>query len=252
MTKSRPSKGHQLRPQTTNEWRTVKIKDKLIVSIPLTNRISLVFAYNFEELQSRALEIVNMSGTTETAKKSFAILEVLPSDAVVMDRIGVFRYDLWCKETEVNHDLFPEKKWIEEIDYTARHWVAFEGDSPESIDVHTAPILGVARLTVHNALAENPDGYIWIRHGLEDRCPVPVADLCKLSVSASARGLGIGRSLSEIRINAARDMGAKSVLVTASEKNARILEKLGFQDTGIREVFPNRPTYEFLAMDLKL
>lgn len=195
-----------------------------------------------------------MSGFTEDIKSpTFVISEVSSHDRDIIDRIGRFRYDLWCAETEVNHSLFPERKWIEDIDYQARHWVVFEIQSDlEEPDSHTAPILGVARLTVHENLADNPDGYLWIKNDIRARCPTPTAHLCKLSVSALARGMGIGQKLSEIRLKAAKEMGANSVIVTASEKNARILQKLGFRDTGIREVFPNRPNFEFIAMDLLL
>jgi hypothetical protein len=43
-------------------------------------------------------------------------------------------------------------------------------------------------------------------------------------------------------------MGARSILVTASEKNNRLLLALGFTDTGIRESFPNRPGFPFRAL----
>jgi ribosomal protein S18 acetylase RimI-like enzyme len=157
-------------------------------------------------------------------------------------KIGKFRYDLWNKETVVNHSLFPDGLWIEEADYRARHWVA--------IDEETDDLLGVAILTFHLTLADNPDGYIWIREGWQDRIPLPAAHLCKLAVSDRARGLGIGKSLNEVRINAAKEMGAKSVLVTASEANSRLLKAFGFVDTGVRETFDNRPNFPFLAMEL--
>lgn len=182
---------------------------------------------------------------------SYRLVEVEPSNTDIIRRIGQFRYELWCGETEVNHSLFPQGLWIEDIDYSARHWVVFETDS-DTIDLHSAPVLGVARLTVHDNLSDNPDGYIWIRNSIEQRAPSPVGHFCKLAVSKRARGLGIGRLLSEVRIDAAKKIGAKSIIVTASENNARILKQLGFIDTGIRETFPNRPNFEFAAMDILL
>eukprot|EP01040_Poterioochromonas_malhamensis_P004040 gene4040-4324_t len=174
----------------------------------------------------------------------YVIEEIENPNEEQLKEIGKFRYDLWVGETNVNHSLFPDGIWLEDIDRQARHWVARNSETKE--------LLGVARLTIHPTIDDNPDGYLWIKNNLTDRLKSPVAHLCKLAVSSSARGLGIGQKLSEIRIEAAKLSGAQSVIVTASPANASILGKLGFIDTGIREIFPNRPTFEFYAMDLLL
>jgi ribosomal protein S18 acetylase RimI-like enzyme len=177
---------------------------------------------------------------------SYTITELTsrpPSDED-LNEIGRFRYDLWNKETEINQALFPDKCWIEEVDYKAYHWTVR--------DSLTNELLAVTRLTMHDTIEDNPDGYIWIKEGKSDHLSVPAAHLCKLIVSEKARGCGLGRKLNELTIEKARALGAKCILVTASEANARILEKLGFHDTGIKEIFSNRPKYVFSAMELIL
>ena len=171
----------------------------------------------------------------------YSIREISNQDEEMLLKIGKFRFQLWNEETKVNHDMFPTGIWLEKIDQTCRHWIV--------VNEETQELIGVARLSLHETLEDNPDGYLWIKHNMEHRVPAPVGHLCKLSVAKTARGYGIGRKLSEIRIEAARDVGAKSIIVTASPQNARLLASLGFQDTGIREIFPNRPQFEFYAMD---
>jgi GNAT superfamily N-acetyltransferase len=59
-------------------------------------------------------------------------------------------------------------------------------------------------------------------------------ELAKLAVHASARGLGIGRRLSEAAIGWARERGALKVILVSSTKlqaALRLYERLGFQNT---------------------
>lgn len=165
-----------------------------------------------------------------------SVVEVSPNDSARMDEIGLLRLAVWREETAVEETLFPDGRWIEPLDAAARHWIA--------LDDHV--VVGAARLTLHSSLEDNPDGYLWLRAGRE--VPVPAAHLCKLVVLRSARGAGIGRRLNQLRIDAARAMGAKSILVTASETNSRLLLDMGFTDTGVRETFANRPGYSFRAL----
>ncbi len=171
----------------------------------------------------------------------YVIREVSPQDSSIMQAIGKFRYDLWNEETTVNKEMFPDGVWIEKSDAIARHWVVQKKDTFE--------IVAVARMTFHLTLEDNLDGYLWVERGLS--VPSPSANISKLAVHRSVRKLGIGKRMSEIRLEAAKDMGAKSVLVTASTANARLLYPMGFQDMGIRVCFPNRPEFEFLGLEFR-
>lgn len=136
----------------------------------------------------------------------------------------------------MEESLFPEGTWIEPLDRVARHWIALDDRG----------LVGAGRLTLHHSLPDNPDGYLWIRSGLT--VPLPAAHFCKLIVLKRARGLGVGKELNRLRLEAARAMGAKSILVTASDANARLLTAVGFTDTGVHETFPNRPEFPFRAL----
>ncbi len=170
--------------------------------------------------------------------REFRIEETESKDKESMEELGRFRLEVWRDETIVNEALFLNGVWLESLDFQARHWVAKDSHG----------LVGAARLTVHDTLASNPDGYLFERAG--KIIPAPVAHLCKLVVHERARGKGLGSQLNKIRVDAARMMGARSIVVTASEINSRLLSQLGFADTGIRESFPNRPGFEFRAMQL--
>ncbi len=157
------------------------------------------------------------------------IEELSPTSQEGLEAIGRFRLEVWRQETGVNESLFPSGVWLEPIDQGARHWVARD---PEGM-------VASARLSVHDKLLENPDGYLFERAKIE--VPLPAAHLCKLVVHERARGKGLATQLNKIRIEAAKRMVAKSILVTASEANSRLLHRLGFLDDGIRETFKNRP-----------
>lgn len=171
----------------------------------------------------------------------YQIREISPIHNIdTLQAIGKFRYMMWNEETEVNKEMFPDGCWIESSDATARHWIAE--------NIQTQEIVAVARLTYHETLQDNLDGYLWIEK--QFMVPEPCANISKLIVHSSVRKLGIGQTMSDIRIQAAKDMGAKSILVTASAANARILYTKGFTDSGIRVFFPNRPQFEFLGLQL--
>lgn len=167
-------------------------------------------------------------------------IEVSASDQIRLGEIGRFRLEVWRQETAVNEALFPKGEWIEALDTVARHWIF----------VDDLGLVAAARLTIHQTLNDNPDGYLWARAGRS--VPLPAGHFCKLVVAKRARGRGLGKRLNATRIEAARASGAKSILVTASEANCRLLLTQGFTDTGIREIFANRPTFEFRALQCLL
>ncbi|KAI9003425.1 hypothetical protein DFJ74DRAFT_713642 [Hyaloraphidium curvatum] len=105
-------------------------------------------------------------------------------------------------------------------------------------------------LTVHERAEDSPDGRYWIENGLQ--LPGPVGNISKLVVDPSCRGQGLASRLNAIRLDAAKDMGCRTMTVTASESNARLLAKLGFVDTGVRMEFDNRPGVEFRALELDM
>jgi predicted GNAT family N-acyltransferase len=166
------------------------------------------------------------------------ILKISNQDEASMDLIGILRLDVWKQETAVDEKQFPNGRWLEPLDQVAQHWIA----------TINGIIVGAARLSMHATLAENPDGYLWVKRGFT--LPEPVGHFCKLVVKKEARGFGIGRHLNAVRIKQAKEVGAKSIIVTASDQNTLILKKMGFLDTGIKETFSNRPEMSFNGLQL--
>lgn len=160
------------------------------------------------------------------------------TDSDLMKEIGRFRYKVWQQERSINDSLFPDSCWIDSEDNTARHWILrdIRGD-----------IIASARITFHPHLDESSrDIQLWRKCG--KNIPLPTVDLGRLVVSNEWRGRGIAQTMNHIRINAARDMGAKSIIVTASDGNARLLRKIGFVDIGETIEFSDRPGTIFHAM----
>lgn len=82
----------------------------------------------------------------------------------------------------------------------------------------------------------------------------PVADLGRLVVSAPFRCRGYAQQLNQVRIQAAKDLGCASIVVTASASNAKMLRTLGFvqliqhDESPVTIVFDDRPSTTFYAM----
>jgi GNAT superfamily N-acetyltransferase len=167
------------------------------------------------------------------------IIREAPADASTLEAIGRLRYRVWTDEGQIAAARFPGGVWLDRFDASARHWLACDA---------RGRVIGAARMTVHQALADAPDGYVWTDAGRS--VPLPFANISKLVVAREARGRGVGLALSEARIAAATEDGIRHFTVTSSAANARLLARLGFWDTGVRVRFPDRPGVEFLAMEL--
>ena len=170
----------------------------------------------------------------------FVIREVAP-DAATLERIGRLRVAVWEAEGSLAPDYACRGVWLDEFDPAGRHWVA---EAPDGA------LVACARLTVHADAAASPDGRIWLDAGLP--LPTPVANIAKLVVHRDARGHGLASELNRLRLAAAAAMGARMLTVTASKANARLLAGLGFRDTGVVVVFPNRPGVPFHALERPL
>jgi predicted GNAT family N-acyltransferase len=175
-------------------------------------------------------------------ERSFAVQEVSHEDAELMDEIGRLRYEVWQQEQSINPELFPDRCWIDSLDPVGRHWVVLDGDR----------VVAAARLTMHTNIDDDyRDMKLWKKCGKQ--LPLPTTDLGRLVVHKDYRGHGFAKQLNEIRVNAAREMGAKSVMVTASGGNKHLLCKyLGFEDIGETIYFEDRPNTLFYALQLNL
>ena len=181
-------------------------------------------------------------------------VEVPPScERAIREAIGRLRCDVWAAEESLDRAQFPQGMWWDELDEasTTRHWIIF-GTQESDGDTKCPVLAAAARLTLHSSLDEGyRDVQLWRRSGAE--LPLPTCDLGRLVVDSNYRGRGYAKALNAIRVAAAREMGAKSIMVTASVANARLLEKeLGFFPIGQTIVFSDRPNTTFHALQLNL
>ncbi len=169
-------------------------------------------------------------------------VEMLASgDQQGLEAIGRHRVAVWRAEGVLAPELAATGIWLDAFDAEARHWVVRDD---------AGGIVACARLTEHDVLLASPDGGIWHEH--RRPLPLPVGNFGKLVVAAAARGQGLASALNDARLAHARARGLKSLTVTASAANAKLLAKIGFEDTGWIVSFTNRPGVPFHALELRL
>lgn len=158
-------------------------------------------------------------------------------DQDLSEKIGRFRLQIYRKESVVNEDLIPDGIWLDPEDAMGTHAVIRNVDGS---------ILAAARLSIHPTLAEAPEGELWInaRRHLQE----PIAHLGKFVVDEKCQKQGVGTLVCTSLMTIARERGARSVILSTSEKMVASLTKRGFVDTGIRATFPkSRRPYESFA-----
>jgi GNAT superfamily N-acetyltransferase len=91
-------------------------------------------------------------------------------------------------------------------------------------------VVAAARLTIHEDLTNVPDAHLF-RH-LISPIPEPVAYISRLVVHPAVRGRGLTRTLDELRIEAALEIGCRSMVVVWNPKSGvrrkQQLMELGF------------------------
>eukprot|EP01038_Epipyxis_sp_PR26KG_P007467 gene7467-10178_t len=171
-----------------------------------------------------------------------SFIEVSHSDTDIMNMIGALRYRVWDEEQSINKNAFPDQCWLDDLDVEGRHWIVKNANND---------IVASARLTLHHSSDDSyRDMILWKNAGKV--LPLPTVDLGRLVVLNSYRGKGIAQQLNMIRIKAAKEMGAKSIMVTASVGNMSLLKKLGFEEIGEQIYFDDRPGTCFYALQLNL
>lgn len=133
----------------------------------------------------------------------------------IIPAIQRLRYQVWKSEGVILYD--EESRTIADPhDKHAMHWGAFDGDR----------LVGAARLCIHDCRSDLPDAHLLSGLKLLD----PIASMNRLVVLRSHRGLGIGTSLDRLRIEAARQAGARSIAITVVDYDRRRsqLSRLGF------------------------
>jgi predicted GNAT family N-acyltransferase len=181
-------------------------------------------------------------------QQGLRLVEVgFPCPPALRDAIGRLRVSVWSGEGSLDASLFPSGVWWDELDEAegARHWVVFGDKGCDAV------VVAAARLTWHASFDDDyRDVQLWKSVGAD--LPLPTCDLGRLVVRSDFRGRGVAQLLNAARVEAARAMGAKSVMATASEGNARLLLRIGFFEIGQTVVFADRPKTTFHALQMNL
>ncbi len=171
----------------------------------------------------------------------YHIREMAVGDGRELSRISKLRIEVWGGEGSLDPRIERSGDWLDAIDPVARHWL---------VENARGELVATARLSVHDRLEDSLDGYVWL--DARRTVPQPVGSISRLVVRKDARRQGLAGKLNEARIEAARDAGCKTMTVTASKENARLLAARGFVDTGLTVIFDNRPGVVFHALEMSL
>lgn len=196
----------------------------------------------------------------------FELREEIVRDSATLDAIGLLRVRVWAdEEGELDLSSLPNPdSWLDSFDAlprdTCRHWTIRERNAPSE------PI-AAARPTFHPTLDDEAVRDLKLWRDVGRTLLLPCVDLGRLVVRKSHRRLGLAHVLSRdvasaicpslspqlsciscgscgiclpptqqelnmVRIAAARAMGARTIVVTASQGNARLLTRLGFESIG--------------------
>ena len=132
----------------------------------------------------------------------------------VLERIYSFRAEVW-QHDGVSPDLFPGGRWNDEHDNHAIQWAIFRGEE----------IVAAARICTHFTVSQLPDGNLFS----STETNLLVASFNRLVVHPCSRGLGLARSLDDVRIERAKRLGCSSVfLTTSSDARMAALRRRGF------------------------
>lgn len=172
-----------------------------------------------------------MSGTTsanDTDKLEEPWVGPFPVfEPSILEQIFEFRESIWRNEpTIIDVHKLDTASLRDDHDVHGLHWIITVKKS----------IVAAARLCVHHNARDLPffDGF----HHLIADIPAPFASLNRLVVHPSMRRRGLSRALTNVRIDAARSKGAKSIIVEAAPDRVPGLREFGFVEIGHSEALP--------------
>jgi GNAT superfamily N-acetyltransferase len=144
-----------------------------------------------------------------------------------LEQIFEFRESIWRNEP----NFIDVHKWDpaslrDAHDVHGLHWI---------ITVKKL-IVAAARLCIHHDARDLPDFDAF--HHLIANIPAPFASLNRLVVHPSMRRRGLSRALTNVRIDAARSQGAKTIIVEAAPDRVPGLREFGFVELGYSAALP--------------
>lgn len=145
----------------------------------------------------------------------------LVADAATLEKVFALREAVWRNERDVlDAGGLAAALARDAHDAHGLHWV---------IECEGA-LVAAARLCIHGDKGDLPfsDGFRHLIEGL----PVPVASFNRLVVHPAMRRKGLARALTLPRIEAARERGARAIVVEVAPGRVPGLRKLGFVARG--------------------
>lgn len=146
-----------------------------------------------------------------------------------LEAIVALRALVWRSERDVIDaaKLSPDASLFRDAgDARALHWT-IEADGS---------VVAAARLCLQTDAGDLPGGERFGR--LLAGLPTPVALLSRLVVHPAMRRRGLAQALTEVRMEAARSWGARSIVVEASPRRIAPLLALGFVELGLSAAEP--------------
>ena len=142
-------------------------------------------------------------------------------DPSTLERIFELREAVWRNEPDlVDAHRLEASMLRDDHDAHGLHWIIKTEGS----------IVAAARICIHHDDRELPfqNGF----HHLVADLPGPIGSLNRLVVHPSMRRQGLSRVLTDVRVEAARSRGARSIIVEAVPNRIRPLQDLGFVALG--------------------
>lgn len=159
-----------------------------------------------------------------TALQTVALGVISDPSPSQFDEIFRLRLEAWRKQAKLKPG----------ISRSADPWD--EKSHHRALVAHEGTIAGAFRFSLHEDLANLPDGGVWVTE--HHRVPGPHAYFSRMFMAPDFQGMGLSETLDELAISAPLGMGAATVTCLAGSVSASLqrlpqMEKRGWRRVGV-------------------
>lgn len=133
--------------------------------------------------------------------------------------MGKLRINAWEGVPGVNPEVLSQEEWLEDNDKVGWHWLMLKGDE----------IAASSRMTLHHDIKEVPQVQYLPKSANLSALQFPVASMNRLVVHPDFRGRGFARRMDYIRMNAAAEAGAKTIVAGPIDSRIPLFIEYGFK-----------------------